>query len=368
MERVKMKNRRGAILILVLGMLMLMSLIVSLFLSDVMRDSFMKIQLEGKDALRHEAYNVLEFVKCQIQQDLSKNNVLENYSISLDNAKLGLPESVSVSINISDESGKIPLNDLNQKMLKSLFSLFVDIWDAQKLMQDYWQWCNQKPIASQMIESESYGINKVVKKKSNTPQSKTDSKDSTDDKQEKEDVTSKPHFSYALVSYDQLKDIDSFRVIFFDEQGDGNEKLKRLKNCTTLFGNYPININSASKDVLEVMSKNFSLDLDLMEHHLGLSENSKETPKYYKDLKEINTLGHGNLILDKKEVKDGKNRLDAKKFLGTDLRMLRLNILVQEADVSFLLGAVLAVRVTRDTKSKKRLVVLEQKAIRENNF
>lgn len=344
-----------------------MSLIVSLFLSDVMRDSFMRIQLNGKDALRHEAYNVLEFVKCQLQQDLRKDN-LENYKVSLNKAKLGLPETIEVTISVFDESGKIPLNDPNQKILKSLFSLFVDIWDAQKLMQDYCQWCKQTPIVSQMIESETYGAKKIVTKKPDVSEPKNDPKNNPDAKQEVEDVTNKPHFDYTLVSYDQLKDIDSFRAIFFDENGEGNEKLKRLKDCTTLLGNYPVNINSASKDVLEVMSKNFSLYLDQMEYFLGLNESSKEPPKHYVDLKEINALGHGNLILDKKTLEKSKDALDVRKFLDTNSHIIRLNILLQEADVSFVLGAIFAIKTTVNEKSKTTSVVLEQKAIMENNF
>ena len=54
------KSIRGAVLLLVLGMLMILSTIVSLFLNDVMRDTFMRIQLQGKDTLRHHAYNALE--------------------------------------------------------------------------------------------------------------------------------------------------------------------------------------------------------------------------------------------------------------------------------------------------------------------
>ncbi len=364
MKRLSMKNRRqGAILILVLGMLMLMSIIVSLFLSDVMRDSFLKIQLSGKETLRHEAYNILSAVKCQLEQKLSREGILEkNYDL-LKEIKVDLPESMNVTVVVQDESGKIPLNDPNQKMLKALFCLFVDIWDAQKLTQDYWQWYHQKPIHSRMIECEGY------RTKTNLSKNKEVKTVKSDEKKTAENLNQGPQFTYALGSYDQLKDISSFKAVFFDEKGVGNSKLDRLIACTTLLGGYPVNINSASKDVLEVMGKNFALDLDRVEQHLGLSENSKEKPKIYKDLKEINSQGHGALTLEKKDSDAAKNQLDVRMFLGTSPRIVSVKIMLREADASFCLSSIFTLTITfNKNKMNKSLVVLEQKMITENNF
>ena len=70
---------------MVLGMLMLMSIIVSLFLNDIMEDAYLKIQLNGSTQLRHHAYNALNYVASYVEQCVSN-------SLRIDFSKAGSKE------------------------------------------------------------------------------------------------------------------------------------------------------------------------------------------------------------------------------------------------------------------------------------
>lgn len=343
---------RGAVLILVLGMLMILSTIVSLFLNDVMRDTFMRIQLQGKDTLRHHAYNALDMIISQLEHTVVCNNTIDVKHFLLPELKDVLPESVNIQVNLIDESGKIPLNNTTQKRLKALFCLFGDIWDGQALMHEYWQWLSRKEDASNVIEENEW---KVQNKR--RIQARSEVGESTKDKPE-----NKIKFPKVLLSYDQLREIDKFRTFFFDEKGQPNEKMERLKACSSLWNTGKVNINSANKDVLEALSKNFFLDLDKMENYLGLTEETAKNPQRYKSLRELNELGHANLVLNKqkqsKEKKESEEKSipqeDALSYLTVQPHTIATRILVEEADISFQLNVLLEISVPKNSLTKQR--------------
>ena len=325
----------GAVLILVLGMLMVLSTIVSLFLNDVMRDTFMRVQLQGKDALRHHAYNALDALIGHLEHAAVCHNTIDVKHFSLPNLQAVLPESIKIRVSLIDESGKIPLNNTTQKRLKALFCLFGDLWDGQTLMREYWQWLSRKDNASNLID-----VNQWEVQDKRRIHARTSVSDTSKDKPE-----NKIKFPKVLLSYDQLREIDKFREFFFDEKGHPNDRMERLKACSSLWNTGAVNINSANKDVLEALSKNFSLDLDKIESHLGLTEESAKNPQRYKSLREMDELGHANLVLShQKQDNDQKTpQKEAISYLTVRPHTLMAYILVNEADVSFQLNALLEI-------------------------
>lgn len=353
MDRAK---HRGAVLIMVLGMLMLMSIIVSLFLNDIMEDAYFKIQLNGSTQLRHQAYNALNYVTSYIEQCVTNSLRIDFSKAGSKEIKLNGLENVKIYVQLTDESGKIPLNKkVKLQELKPLFCLFGDIWDGQMLAQSYLNWLNRKAVESQLIELDGWPSNN--KKQKSTQRQQDSVQKQQEDK--KESPTNKIIFPRDLNVYAQLKEIDKFREMFFDEKGNPNEKMERLKNCSTLFNVGKININSANKDVLEALSKNFQLDLDQMENYLGLSEYNKSEPKFYQSLKEINTLGHGHLNLGSAKEQSnqttvqGKQEKDCRGTLSVESSIVSTTITVQEADTSFVLNVILVCDKPILTKAKK---------------
>ena len=355
-----MRNRQtlGAVLIMVLGMLMVLSALIGLFLSEVTREVQLRFQLSGKINLKHEAYNIMDIVQSQLEEHLtfSQAPLPKN---PLKNIALNLPESLQVVVELTDESGKLPLNEINQTMLTAIFHLFGDIWDAQKLARDYIKWIKRKPVRSQIIESwnKSSTFKQLPEEKNPDNRQKKQPKDNVKDATQDNNLSEENNgmlFPNTLVHYDQLKEIESFRTIFFDKNGNGNNNLARLKACTSLLNTYPININSATTDVLTVLGKEFAFNLDAMERHLGLGEN--EEKNYYKNLEEINALGHGRLVLGTEKDLKNKNdmmRKQANKFITTKPHLIKTRIMVSEGDVSFLLESFWLKQLTTGTKKHK---------------
>lgn len=340
----------GAVLILVLGMLMILSTIVSLFLNDVMQNTFMRIQLQGKDVLQHHAYNALDTLIGCLEHETVCNNIIDVNKFSLPKFSDSLPESIKIQVKLTDESGKIPLNHTTQKRLKALFCLFGDLWDGQALMREYWQWLSRKDSAAELVEKDLWQIQNR-RRIQTRPQT---------DESTQNNPTNKIKFPKNLLSYAQLGEIDKFRAFFFDDKGLPNDKMERLKACSSLWNTGTININSANKDVLEALSKNFSLDLDKIENYLGLTEESSKHPQRYKSLKEINELGHANLVLNSKKKSNTAKESDPKAapqesattYLTVQPHTIAAHILVEEADVSFQLNALLEITNSEDSLTK----------------
>ena len=206
MKRInKHRQNRGAILIMVLGMLMVLSLLVSVFLTELTKDIQTKNQLEGKDTLRHYAYNILEVVHCCLEQKLSRGKNWEKHLY--DKKMFCLPDFVSADVVVLDESGKIPLNKISLENLRCLFSLFGDIWDAQSLAQAYCQW-QRLEVTSDIIEAGT-----LAEKKLKTPFK-------VPGKKAENGNSSKVTYPKALNCYSQLKTIDKIRDFFFDKKGN----------------------------------------------------------------------------------------------------------------------------------------------------
>lgn len=353
------KNSHGAVLLLVLGMLMVLSIIVSLFLNDVMRDTFMRIQLQGKDVLRHHAYNVLESLMGRLEHDTLCDNTINFQYFSLTNLPTNLPESIKINVSLTDESGKIPLNHTTQKKLKALFCLFGDHWDGQAFMQEYWKWLSRKDASVNLIEENHWPLQnkRIIQARTKI------------DETSKNETENKIKFPKMLLSYDQLREIDKFRAFFFDEKGQPNQHMERLKACSSLWNTGKVNINSASKEVLDILSKNFPLDLDKIENHLGLTETSANNPQLYKSLQEMNELGHANFTLTAKKEDISTNKKEnasnakrttvtqeqATSYLTVQPHTICACISIEEADLSFQLNALIEISVSESPIYKKQL-------------
>lgn len=366
-----MKKTSGAILIMVLGMLMLMSLLVSLFLTSVMREVQLKIQLAGKDELRHYAYNTLSWVQCHLEQALLSGE--RTVSLVCNEKDLHYPEYVHIQIRIEDESGKIPLNATDTRSLQAIFSQFGDVWEAKSLTSAYEQWLKRKKVYSQVIEKEmskpdnapTKGNALMANKKDKLSlQDKAASAKKTNEEETVEDSPkSQLQFPTNLNAYDQLKEIDKFRTLFFDDKGNPKEIWNRLKASTTLISKNPVNINAATKDGIEILSKNFSLDVDRVLSYLGLDGDRSKVKHIYTSLQEINKLGHGCLFFnqkntEKKSKKDKKDkneeaslqnsqnlqRKDCRPFIQVSPHTYRVIIEARENEVSFLLNILFEIR------------------------
>ena len=376
MKSFRTKRISGSILVMVLGILMILSVIVTSFLKNLSQEMQLKLQLEGKPDLRHEAYNALEVVRCQLEQMLANNDDPQKAASV---QRMRLPGTVKAEVTIIDESGKIPLNHSDEKQLIDLFRLFGDMWEAKALAQEYTKWLKEKPVVCTLIDKNPLstatsddGKSKNKKEKEKKEDDETSDESSKDEggEKKKSDDAGKPTFPKGLNNYLQLAEINKFRALFFDKEGKPNKQLKRLAACTSLYSDWPININAASRDVLAVVGKRVSLDADAVLQHLGVGEKNPKEKHRYKNLQEIDALGHGHTA-SSSEDGEGKKKGSAEKILTTKPTLLTVKLSLKDGGISFALQVRFKICEGKsNSKGKKRVAasVLSVVELRENTY
>ncbi len=353
MNRMK-KSASGAVLVFVLGMLMILSLLVTAFLQNLHQDLQAHSYLEVNHPLRNTAYNVLEAVRCSVEQQLTLGKDFHK-AAALAEKRLQLPPSVHVQIQLEDESGKIPLHGSDEKQLTNLFRLFADMWDARTLAKQYQQWLQKKPIPSTLIDLPNKPLAAESSPKSSNPSEDGQSA-------QKKGNPSQIFFPNALNDHLQLQEIEKFQTIFFDKKGKPNRQWKRLTQSTSLpFYGYRININSVSPDVLTVLSKTFSLDVEAITHYLGLQSHATEK-HFYSHVDQIQQLGHGKFP-SSSEKTEKEQPYSYKKLLTTKPHLLQTRIVAFEGKRSFTIQSLWAVMDHAKPKKKKRSEPSKQEAV-----
>ncbi|MDR0393280.1 MAG: general secretion pathway protein GspK [Puniceicoccales bacterium] len=363
----------GAILLMVLGLLMLLSFLVVVFLKNLTQDIKIHVQLLGSTDLKHHAYNGLNVVWTGLEEILEIHgdlfSPLQGWDKVISTSKIKVPEGIQLKVHIEDESGKIPLNNPDKRLLLNLLSLFGDYLDSQTLTQSYLQWLRRKPMEVTLME------NRTLLETLSQKEKATDEKSAGENKNASEDSHgNKPPGIFlptCLNSYQQLAEIESFQKRFFNKGSFCDDTLKRLKECTTLLGSLPINVNTAPKDVWVCLSKIFSIDLEQVENFMGKTEQSQGRGKYYKSIAEINKRGHGNLKLGQhssEKKKDDTQPNFVEKFMGVSARILKVEVEVLRADVSYILTAIFKVDKTpmQRQESKQQAKSLTNKG--KNNY
>ena len=352
-----MKHKtKGAVLIFVLGMLMALSGLVSVFISSVIQDVLLNFQIQGKGDLKHYAQNAFNAVWCGLEDALRKDALcspLQGWNQIVSSVNLGIPDSVTIEVCVKDESKKIPLNFANNEQLVALFSFFTERWDAQNLMREFSKWKQRKQVESKLLEVDHFNtVEKKVNDKSKQEKSS----------EEPKKLFPKVLYPKELVSFNQLEELDSFRRVFFANTQESNKKLEQLKACASLWTNWPVNINSASKDLLEILSKLFSFDKDAVANYLNLENKVEVKSNYYKDLAEFKKLGHGTLTsgmglaseddtkqdATKKENVNRKVNKNAESLLCTQAQVLQVDIAIRQADIVYHLFGLFKVEHNRD--------------------
>lgn len=331
---------------------------VSMFISNIMHEAFLKFQIQGKKDLKHYAYNAFNVVWCELEDMLRRDELcspLQGWNKVLSNVNLGLPDFVEVELNVQDESGKFPLNFANQKQLVTLFSFFTEHWDAQNLMREFWNWKQRKQVESKLIEMDH--VSKITK-----PLEVQEKKEESDTKR----MLPKVFFPRDLVALEQLEEIDAFRKVFFAKTEESHKKFEQLKACISLWTQWPININVCSKDLLEIISKMVPLNSESVINYLNLENETEIKANYYKDLDELRILGHGSSFIGMSYAITNKNdsnslKINEKKekngadenLLCTQARVLRVNLAVKQADIVYHLFGILKVEGGLNNKQLK---------------
>ncbi len=249
--------RRGSILIGVLAL----TALVSFILLEFMEEATAKIKYYGlfynRDDLRTEAYSVMETALAVIDEiheiDSALHSPTQGWGNPLQYAQVKFDSSLDIKIQVSDESAKfsMALAQEDPLLLKMIFEVMgISMQEAETLSDSLLDWVDEDDLERlNGAESDYY--------------------------ENGEDCYHPPN--EALQSWEELRLIQGFDVLFFDERGRPTAYFKKFKNAVSLDHNSPVNLNSATSFVLTVLARMSGFDQEALDDYLNGSDGERGT-------------------------------------------------------------------------------------------
>lgn len=291
-------QRRGAVLVAILGLLFAASIVVALFVET----QLFKLRQQAADyrsnELRTAAYSALETTLAVLGEFLQNDNALyapaQGWADPLAYAGFPVREDVELSVRLTDLTGKLSLPQLDEAALTRLFeTLDIDLYDAQELAQCLLDWQDEDDLQR---------LNGAEK-----------------DRYDREDPPCEPP-NRPLASYNELRYVSGFHDYFFDSlTAEPNERFEALKAMTTLRKTKQFNLNTTTEIILEALAGEIPYTATRWLAQIAGPDNTYNTD-------------------DDTYLKDLPNDIDLP-GLGTQVELLRIEIFAQRGSSTFLLEA-----------------------------
>ena len=234
--------RRGSVLIAVLAVIILLSILITRFMEEALEDlEYRSIFNEPVD-VRSYAYSILELSLATIHEvaliDEGKLYAPEQgWGNPLEYAKVAVPNGWEISVEISDEGGKLPINTMSEELLNKMLeeSFEFDFGTTRELSSMLLDWIDED--SSRRLngaESEDYLRRNPPYKAANGP----------------------------LQSLEELRLLEIWEEVFFDEEGQPNELFAKLDNMVSVYHTGAVNLNRAPPEVLELLALQDGYDED----------------------------------------------------------------------------------------------------------
>ncbi|MBL4574706.1 MAG: general secretion pathway protein GspK [Opitutaceae bacterium] len=241
-------RRKGAVLLLVLVMIV----VVSFAMIEFTERGLSEIAGEGyyveRSYLRTEAYSALETSLAVLADvifiDGSLQAPIQGWGDPLVYAGVSLAEGTFATIRYTDESGKLPLNELDEGTLYLLFTeMEFEVDDSLKLTNSLLDWIDEDDATRiDGAELDEYGLAEMPFAASNRP----------------------------IRRLEELSIVDGFRSLFFTEEGHPNEHFFRFAEAVSPYGSSSINVNAASELALISVGGLSELQVEaIMDHRAG---------------------------------------------------------------------------------------------------
>lgn len=227
-------RKRGSVLIAVLAIIVLLSFIITRFMEEALEDLEYRSIFNEPSDVRSYAYSILELSLATIHEvALIDNGKLyapeQGWGQPLEYANIEVPHGWEISVQVTDEGGKLPINTMEEEMLNKMFeeTFEFDFGTARELSSILLDW--RDPDNSKRLngaESENYLRRNPPYRAANGP----------------------------LQSLDELRLLEIWEKEFFDEDGQPNELFTQLSNMVSVYRSGAVNLNKASAEVLELLA------------------------------------------------------------------------------------------------------------------
>ncbi|TVP79203.1 MAG: hypothetical protein EA353_06795 [Puniceicoccaceae bacterium] len=228
------QRKRGSVLIAVLGIILLLSFIVTRFIDEAVEDLEYRAIFNEPANVRSFTYSMLEVALATIHEvGLIDDGKLyapeQGWADPIEYARIEIPNGWEVSISIRDESGKLPINTMSEASLNRMFeeSFDFDFGTARELSSVLLDWID--PDDNRRLngaESEDYLRRNPPYRAANRP----------------------------LQSLKELRLLKVWEDHFFDESGQPNERFYQLEGMVSVLHSGPANLNSSPQQVLEMLA------------------------------------------------------------------------------------------------------------------
>lgn len=232
--RRRVSRQEGSVLVAVLAIILLLAFLVTKILDEAIEDLEYRALFSEPIDLRSYAFSMLEVSLATIQEvaliDEGKLYAPEQgWANPLAYAGISVPNGWDVSIRIEDESGKLPLNTMDEALLNRLLEehFEFDFGTARELSSMLLDWID--PDDNRRLngaESADYLRRRPPYRAANAP----------------------------LQSLEELRWVEVWENEFFNEEGSPNARFHELAGMVSVIHSGPVNLNSAPAAVLELLA------------------------------------------------------------------------------------------------------------------
>ena len=304
----KLKTRKGSVIIVVLVLITLASLLLARFMEDNSLELSMSMHEVDRQRLRVDAMSEMELALGVINEiraiDLNKIHA-PSQGFADPHAYIGIPprEGLEVSFVYEDESGKLPLSSMDKNgLIQLLYALGLEQRDAERVSDALIAWTNKK---YESIEEEA-----------------------TDAAYQRAKLSFKPA-RRALRSFEELRTVGVVKDFFFDEKGNETPLLTSFKECVSLYTFSDTNINTAPDALLYAQGLDERQVTLIRDKQANMKQNIAGNPPYFRVTREVRTLIGGAAPL---------------KGFDDEIHLMWIRVTVKEGQAKCRLNALVAIR------------------------
>jgi hypothetical protein len=261
-------RRRGSVVVIVLAMVMLAAFFLSRFIERAMTEMLVEMRARHATQLRGEAYSALEATLAVLAdyqaEDGGLHSPAQGWGDPLAVVDYTPPAGTRVDVEFVDESGKLSLPRLDQAGLEEL-GRFLDLKDLDvgRFADAFLAWTRPNHISAHYdTDPRNY------------------------------EFADPPHKAPArpIESFDELASMAVVRDLFYDADGQPNERRARFMQAVSLFDFQTANLNGATEEALIMAGLDVTQATQVLDFNAGKGRRASDPPQYFRSLAEAQTL------------------------------------------------------------------------------
>lgn len=299
------RPRRGAVLLMILVMIVVLSAVIVQFTEKALTEIASEGHYVERDRLRITAFSALEVTMAVLADYIAIEGGLtspaQGWGDPLGVAGFDPGENLNVVVSFADESGKLPINTLDEG---TLFLLFNEMgFDAEQsliLTNALLDWIDEDDEERiDGAESETYAVSEWPFGSSNRPVS----------------------------NLEELVVVKGFREYFFDESGRPNQNFRTLEDTVSVWSDGSLNANAVSDLALRAYAGYGDPQLNAMRLYLAGADGIRgtEDDRYFASTEEVSQVMGA--------FPEGAN-------LGVGISVLKVHVEVRQGDGRYALEAI----------------------------